>query len=99
MAEGVFYSYYVRAIRGNELSGFSNYAELRGKAVTAANTPATGAPSISGTAQVGETLTADTSGIADEDGLENVAFSYQCWPTMRTSPGQRATPTPWPTRT
>ena len=41
------------------------------------NTPATGAPTISGTAQVGETLTVDTSGIADADGLENVSFSYQ----------------------
>ena len=41
------------------------------------NTPATGAPTIGGTAQVGETLTADTSGIADEDGLENAAFAYQ----------------------
>ena len=43
----------------------------------AVNSPATGAPTISGTAQVGETLTADTSGIADDDGLDNVAFSYQ----------------------
>ena len=42
-----------------------------------ANTSATGAPSISGTAQVGETLTADTSGIADADGLTNVSYSYQ----------------------
>ena len=41
------------------------------------NTAATGTPTISGTPQVGETLTADTSGIADEDGLENVSFSYQ----------------------
>ena len=41
------------------------------------NNEATGAPSISGTAQVGETLTVDTSGIADEDGLENVTFTYQ----------------------
>ena len=41
------------------------------------NSPATGQPSISGTAQVGSTLTADTSGIADEDGLDNVTFSYQ----------------------
>ena len=43
----------------------------------AANNPATGVPTISGTAQVGETLTADTSGITDEDGLTNVTFSYQ----------------------
>ena len=41
------------------------------------NRPATGAPAITGTAQVGETLTADPSGIADEDGLDNVAFAYQ----------------------
>ena len=41
------------------------------------NTPATGAPTISGTAQVGETLAADTSGIADEDGLTNASFGYQ----------------------
>ena len=41
------------------------------------NTPATGQPTISGTAEVGETLTADTSGISDEDGLNNATFSYQ----------------------
>ena len=41
------------------------------------NTPATGLPTISGTAQVDETLTADTSGIADEDGLTSVSYSYQ----------------------
>ena len=41
------------------------------------NSPATGAPTISGTAQVGETLTADTSDIADEDGLGNVQYEYQ----------------------
>ena len=44
---------------------------------TPANSPATGMPTISGTAQVGETLTADTSGIADADGLTNATFSYQ----------------------
>ena len=41
------------------------------------NSPATGAPTVSGTAQVGETLTADTSGIADTDGLTDVTYSYQ----------------------
>ena len=41
------------------------------------NSSATGAPTISGTAQVGETLTADTSGIADADGLSNVQYEYQ----------------------
>ena len=46
-------------------------------AATTANTPAEGLPAISGTAQVGETLTADTSGIADADGLDNASFTYQ----------------------
>ena len=41
------------------------------------NSPATGAPTISGTAQVGETLTADVSGITDADGLTNVSYTYQ----------------------
>ena len=43
-----------------------------------ANTPATGMPTISGTTRVGETLTANTSGISDEDGMENAneSFSY-----------------------
>ena len=48
-----------------------------GAVAAAPNSPATGAPSISGTAQVGETLTAGTSGIADADGLANVSYGYQ----------------------
>ena len=43
----------------------------------AANNPATGAPTISGTAQAGESLTASTSGIADADGLTSAEYSYQ----------------------
>ena len=41
------------------------------------NSPATGAPTISGTVQVGHTLTAGTSGIADTNGLTGVSYSYQ----------------------
>ena len=41
------------------------------------NTPATGQPTISGMAQVGETLTADTSGISDVDGLSSAVYHYQ----------------------
>ena len=41
------------------------------------NSPATGLPTITGTVQVGETLTADTAGIADADGLANVSYTYQ----------------------
>ena len=42
-----------------------------------ANSPATGAPTISGTARVGQALTADTSGISDPDGLANATYTYQ----------------------
>ena len=41
------------------------------------NSPATGAPSISGTVQAGELLSADTSAVADPNGVTNVAYSYQ----------------------
>ena len=41
------------------------------------NTAATGAPTISGTAQVDETLTASVSGISDADGLDNASYEYQ----------------------
>ena len=41
------------------------------------NSAATGAPTIGGTAQVGQTLIASTSGIADADGVANATFSYQ----------------------
>ena len=45
--------------------------------VTAVNDPATGAPAISGTAQVGQTLTAATTNIADADGLASPSYGYQ----------------------
>ena len=44
--------------------------------VTAANDPATGEPTISGTARVGRTLAVSTAGIMDVDGLPST-FSYQ----------------------
>ena len=42
-----------------------------------ANRPATGVPAIDGTAQAGQTLLVDTSGINDFDGLDPSAFVYQ----------------------
>ncbi len=42
-----------------------------------ANTPATGGPGITGSQRTGETLTATTDGIEDEDGLSSPGFSYQ----------------------
>ena len=41
------------------------------------NTAATGEPGIDGTAQMGATLTATTSNIADADGMTNAVFTYQ----------------------
>ena len=74
---GVLYVYRVQAA---DLFGFlgeaSESTSVRMPESTA-NLPATGAPAITGTAQVGETLTADTSGIADADGLDNADFTYQ----------------------
>ena len=60
----------------------SNLPRMYDLTVTVQNSSATGAPAISGTAQVGETLTAATSGISDADGLDNVAYSYQ-WLSSR----------------
>ncbi|MYG65107.1 MAG: hypothetical protein F4206_00040 [Gammaproteobacteria bacterium] len=42
-----------------------------------ANSPATGAPAIGGTARVGETLTATTANIADPDGLTGASYAVQ----------------------
>ena len=41
------------------------------------NSEATGLPTVTGTPQVDETLTASTSAINDEDGLEDVFYSHQ----------------------
>ena len=51
--------------------------QIAGPPPAQVNNPATGAPTVTGTAQVGETLTADTSAIADADGLANVSYSYE----------------------
>ena len=42
-----------------------------------ANTLATGAPTITGTAEVGQTLTAVTTGIIDANGLTTPGYTYQ----------------------
>ena len=41
------------------------------------NSAATGAPTIDGTAQAGELLSAGTADVVDANGLTNVAYSYQ----------------------
>ena len=59
-----------------------NHPETRTSDATVAvaarpNSPARGAPSISGAVQVGATLTADTSDIDDQDGMNTATFAYQ----------------------
>ena len=81
LTAGTTYYYRVRGVNGDGPGPWAlaaaTTASLAPREAQAANTPATGAPTISGTAQVGETLTADTSDIADADGLAKAAFSYQ----------------------
>ncbi len=81
------YRYRVKARNGDELSEWSKVARATTPAAptpvtttpvpTPVNEAPTGLPSITGTEQVGETLTADTSGISDANGLTGVSYAYQ----------------------
>ena len=74
---GAPHSYRVQAIRGAELGEKTKFFKTKVFPLRkAVNSPATGSSAISGVAQVGETLTADTSGIVDADGLEHVTHNY-----------------------
>ena len=84
VAAGITYTYRIKAINEHGVSERSRWLHIDTPEAPAPdtpperdNSPATGAPTINGTAQVGETLNADTSGIADADGLEDASFSYQ----------------------
>ena len=57
--------------------GFWKYIKTKAEGTDTPNSPATGAPTISGFEQVGQTLTAATSGISDSDGLTSPTYSYQ----------------------
>ena len=50
---------------------------MTGQSGVTPNTPATGQPTITGTVEAGSKLTAATSGISDDNGLTNAAFTYQ----------------------
>ncbi|MYE41775.1 MAG: hypothetical protein F4X27_16365, partial [Chloroflexi bacterium] len=73
---------YVYRVKGVDTFGFAHEAsgpfEIRtGGRAPDRSSPATGAPVVRGVVKVGKTLTADTSGISDEDGLDDAAFRYQ----------------------
>ena len=73
-ATGANEYYYVR-VEAKE-DGRNDY-QLRYFTDAPPNAAATGAPALSGAAQVRETLTAGVSGIADDNGLSNASFDYQ----------------------
>ena len=57
--------------------GTSNASDSDDTTTASTNTAPTGAPTITGTAEVGQTLTAVTTGIADADGLTSPTYTYQ----------------------
>ena len=65
----------LRDAAGNAAAGFTGAAATN--ETEASNVAPAGLPAISGTAEVGEELTASADDIADADGLENVTFVYQ----------------------
>ena len=75
------YVYRMKAVNQHGASTWSNFVQADTPAAPTPepdqNSPATGQPTIGGTVEVGETLTADTSGIVDADGLGNAVFEYQ----------------------
>ena len=92
---GTLYEYHVRPVNdvGVVRRGISISTSLRPTTLVVGpepNNPATGTPTIAGTPQVGETLTADPSGIADTDGMHWAILSYQ-WLSSRDTEIEGAT--------
>ncbi len=82
------YIYRVKARNSHGLSSWSKVAKASTLVEpTPTNESPSGLPTITGMAQVGETLSADTSAISDGNGLTNTQYGYQ-W--VRTSGGTDA---------
>ena len=79
VAAETLYTNRIKAVNGHEVSERSRWHHIDTPPApeAATNSPATGAPTINGTAQAGEVLEVNTSGIADADGLDDVSFTYQ----------------------
>ena len=68
----------VAAAVAQDAAGNGNTAATQASSTyTSTNNLAVGGPTITGTAQVGQTLTADTTGITDADGLTSPTYTYQ----------------------
>ena len=66
----------IRDLTGNPAADFSGQA-VTNDTLAPENTAPEGVPTISGTARVGETLTASASDVSDSDGLANAIFAWQ----------------------
>ena len=82
--DGTSYWFHLRAKNPHGSSEWSDFNWMSptaffdsGERARPDNVPATGPPVIIGTARVGETLTVDTSGIADGNSLDRVEFHFQ----------------------
>ncbi|BAL00304.1 putative surface layer protein [Oscillibacter valericigenes Sjm18-20] len=73
-ANGDLDAFTVKAYDGTDASNTAVQVKVT---VTAVNDNPTGTPTVSGTAAVGETLTASTSGISDADGLGTFSYQWQ----------------------
>ena len=96
-------------VKARNAHGLSDWSEVAPRVTTLAdptppNEAPTGLPTISGTERVGQILTADTSGISDGNGLDNVQYAYQWMRNDGTSDEDitgatvRRTPSPTTTR-
>ena len=79
--------------------GAGTASRIRSATTWEPNRAPTGTPTIDGTAQVGETLTVNTSTIADPDGLDNATFDYQWIRNSSTDIAGATAPTYTPTAT
>ena len=73
-ANGELNAFTVKAYDGKDVSTTEEQVKVN---VAAVNDAPVGAPAISGTAAVGQTLTASTSGISDADGLGTFSYQWQ----------------------
>lgn len=73
-ANGVLNAFTVKAYDGKAVSATAVQVKID---VTAVNDAPVGIPTISGTAAVGQTLTAATGGISDADGLGTFSYQWQ----------------------
>ena len=80
LTPGVEYNIRVIAtdsVGDSEPSNEVTYTKPASGQLALSNTPAEGEPRINGIPEPGQTLSADTTAIADADGLEEVVFQYQ----------------------